>query len=73
MLETAQEVLRQVAEYTNPANLVQRVCDHPAHIIVLQKQIMDLQAQQFLPPQCDHTETGNRIRWLETDFAEART
>lgn len=51
MLEEAQEVLRQVAQYTEPANHVQRVCDHPAQIIALQKQITDLQAQQFLPVQ----------------------
>jgi hypothetical protein len=37
MLEEVQEVLRRVAEYTELASMVQRVCDHPAHIIALQK------------------------------------
>ena len=33
---------------------------------------MDLQAQQFLPPQCDHTGMEDRIQGLEVDLADAR-
>jgi len=73
MLEEAQEVLRQVAQYTEPANHVQRVCDHPAQIIALQKQITDLQAQQFLPVQWIQTERANPVRGLENELGEART
>jgi len=43
LLEQAQEVLRRVARYTEPAAMVQRVCNHPTQIIALQKQITDLQ------------------------------
>jgi len=35
----AQEVLLQVAQYTEPVDLVQMVCDHPIQIIQLQKEI----------------------------------
>ena len=62
-----------MAQYTDPVNLVQRVCDHPAQIIALQKQITDLQAQQFLPVQCDDIRIENRIRDIEYELAEART
>jgi len=55
VLEEAQKVLTRVAEYNEPAAMVQRVCDHPAQIVALQKQITDLQTQQFLPPECDHS------------------
>jgi len=72
MPETANEVLRWVAQYTKPTNIVQRVCDHPAQINLLQKQITDLQTQQFLLPQCNHAEIEKRIRGLGTDLAEAR-
>jgi len=61
MLEMAQEVLRQVAQSTEPASVVQRVCDHPVQLIALQKQITDLDAQQCLLPQCDHAKMENRI------------
>jgi len=64
MLEEAQEVLRRVAQYIEPANLVQRVCDHPAQIIALQKQIMDLLGQQLLSTLCNYTEMENWIRGL---------
>ena len=42
MLEEAPQVLRRVAEYTEPVAMIQRVCDHSAQIIGLQKQITDL-------------------------------
>jgi hypothetical protein len=35
----AQDVLLQVAQYTEPADLVQMVCNHPIQIIQLQKEI----------------------------------
>ena len=37
VLEEAQEVLRSMAQYTNPAAMEQTVGDHPAQIIALQK------------------------------------
>jgi len=43
LLEEAQEVLRRVAQYTEPGAMVQRVCDHLAQINALLKQITDLQ------------------------------
>jgi hypothetical protein len=54
------------------ADLVQRVCDHQAQIIKLQKEIMDLQSQQFLPLQCDLIAIDNQIRVLREDRDEAR-
>jgi hypothetical protein len=51
-----QEVLVQVAQYSQPIREVQMVCKHPQQIIDLQRQITDLQTKQFLPPACDHTE-----------------
>ena len=44
-LENALEVRRIVGEYTEPADMVQRVRDHPAKILWLQKQITDPQTQ----------------------------
>jgi hypothetical protein len=41
---SCQEVLLRVIEYTEPAEAVQRVCDHPAPIINQQKEIMDRKA-----------------------------
>jgi hypothetical protein len=64
MLEEAQAVLRRVAQYTEPASMVQRLCDHSAQILALQKEITDLKSQQFLPPQCDYTEIENQIQAL---------
>jgi hypothetical protein len=51
-----EEVLMRVVLYSQPIREVQRVCDHPQQIIDLQRQVMDLQTKQFLPPRCDHTE-----------------
>jgi hypothetical protein len=51
-----QEVLMQVAQYSQPIRKVQMVCEHPQQIIDLQWLITDLQMKQFLPLQCDHTE-----------------
>jgi len=41
-LEEAQEVARRVAECTEPAAMVRRVCDHLPLIIAIQKQEMNL-------------------------------
>jgi len=38
--------------YPEPAELIQRVCDHPAHIIALCKHERDMKAQHFLPLMC---------------------
>ena len=61
-----------MAQYTEPADLVQRVCDHPAEIITLQKEITDLMSQQFLPPQCDYTEIENQIQVLRKEREAAK-
>jgi len=45
MLERDQDVLWRVVQYTEPASLVQKVWDHPAQMIALQKQITNLQSQ----------------------------
>jgi hypothetical protein len=71
-LAQAEEILLQVAQYVEPADQVQRVCDHPAEIIKLQKKITDLKSQQFVASQCDHTEIENQIRTL-TVTAQAGT
>jgi hypothetical protein len=48
------------------------VCNHPQQIIDLQQQITDLQTKQFVPPQCGHTELGQRILTLTQEQDEAR-
>jgi hypothetical protein len=48
------------------------VCDHPAQIIVLQKQITDLQTKQFLPPTCDHMTIEDQMQQLRDELNEAR-
>jgi len=55
LLEAAQRMLRRVAQYTEPATMVQRVCDHPGQNIKFQNQTTHLYSQQFLPPECDHS------------------
>jgi hypothetical protein len=42
ILEQAQEVRRIVAQYTKPASTVQGMCDHPAKIIALQADNINL-------------------------------
>ena len=71
-LEEAQEVLRRRADGTESAAMVLSVCDHPAHIIASQKQIMDLQSQQFLSPQCDHSTFEQLLKALRQELDEAR-
>jgi len=71
--EPAQGVLRRVTEYTKLANILPRVHDHLALIITLQMVIMDLQAEQFLLPQCGQTKMEKRIRGLEIDLTEVQT
>jgi transcriptional regulator with PAS, ATPase and Fis domain len=67
-----QEVLMQVAQYSQPIREVQMVCKHPQQIIDLQWQITDLQTRQYLPQQCDHTELEQWIRTLTNKRDEAR-
>jgi hypothetical protein len=72
MLEEAQDVFRWVAQYTEPASTIKRLCDYLAQNIGLQKEITDLKSQRFLPPQCDHTEIENQIQTLRNERDEAR-
>jgi len=72
LLEEAQGVLRRVARNTKPAAMVQRVCDLPAQIIELQKQITELQTQQFLLPECDHSTFKQPLEILRQELEEAR-
>jgi len=71
-LEEAQEVLRRRADGTEYAATVQSVCDHPAQIIASQKQIMDLQSQRFLSPQCDNSTFEQLLKALRQELEEAR-
>jgi len=63
----------RVAQYMEPADRVQRVCDHPGQIIALQIEITDLKARQFLPQHSDHLEMEGRIRTVTKDLQEGRT
>jgi len=72
ILESAQAVRRRVAQYTEPAAMVQRVCNHQNQIIVLQKQITDLQTQQFLRPECDDSMFEQQLEILRQEPEEAR-
>jgi len=72
LLEDAHEVLRRVAEYTEPTATVQMVCNHPTHIISLQKPITDVQSQQSLPPQCDHSTFEQQLERLRQQLEDAR-
>jgi len=72
LLEEAQEVLRRVARCTESEAMVQRLCDHPAHIVTLQKQITDLQTHQFLLPECDQSTFEQQWETLRQELEEAR-
>jgi len=72
LLEEAQGVLRRVAQYIEPAAMVQRVCDHPAQITELQKRITDLQIEQFLLPECDHSTFEQQLETLTEQLEESR-
>jgi len=48
------------------------VRDYPVEIIALQKQITDLQTQQFLPPECDHSSFEQQPESLSQGLEEAR-
>jgi phage shock protein A len=71
ILEEAQDVLRWVAQKTDPGSTVQRVCHHQAQIIALQKEVTDLKSQQVLPLQCEHTGIESRIQTLTAKRDEA--
>jgi len=68
-----QEVLFQVARYTEPAETVQRVCNPPAKIIMSQKEITDFKAQNCLPLTYSHLEMDERTPSFENGLTEART
>jgi len=68
----AQEVLRRVAQYSQPVREIQLVHDHPGQIIALQKQVTDLQTKRFLPPSVDHTTFEQQIQQLRTNLDEGR-
>jgi len=72
LLGEAQELLSRVAWYTEPVAIVRRVCDHPTQIIALQNHFTDLQTQQFLPPECDHSTFEQPLESLRQELAEAR-
>ena len=72
LLEEAQEVLERKAEYTKPTDMVHRVCAHLAQIIALQKQIMDLHAQQFLTSESDRSMFERQAETLRKDLEEVR-
>lgn len=56
MLAEAQEVLKRVAQNTEPASRVQMGCDHQQQKTGLQAGITMVMIQVFLPPKSDHTE-----------------
>jgi len=64
LLKEAHEVLRSVARYTEPTGMVQ--------IIALQKQITDLQTEQFLPPERDHSTFEQQLETLRQELEVAR-
>jgi len=66
------KVLLQVARLMEPAEMVQRVCNHPKQILSLQKEITDLTAQHFRHPTCDHSGMDWWIGGLEYDLAQDR-
>jgi hypothetical protein len=68
----AQEVMMRIAQYSQPVRTIQALCDHPAQITNLQKQITELQTRQFLPPSCDHTTFEQQIQQLRNELDEAR-
>jgi len=71
--EEAQVMLWSVAQYTEPRAMVQMVCDHPAPIIALEKKNTDLQTQQFLPPECDHSTFEPQSVTLKPELGESRS
>jgi len=72
LLEEAEQLLWRVAQYTEPATMVQTVCNYLEQIIALQKQITDLQSQQFLPPECDHSAFEQQLETFSQELEEAR-
>jgi hypothetical protein len=71
-LEDAPEVLRRVAQYIDPASMVQRIWDCRAEIIAQQAGIMNVKDQAVLPPQGYHTEFESLIRILTNNCNEDR-
>jgi hypothetical protein len=67
----AQEVMLRIAQYSQPVQTIQAVCDHPTQIVALQKEITNLQMKQFLLPSCDHTTFEQQIQQLKNVLEEA--
>jgi len=67
-----QVVLMRVAQYSQPIQEVQMVCEHPQQIIDLQRQITYLQTKQFEPPQYVHIGMEQQIRILTNEQDEVR-
>ena len=63
-------MLISVAQYTEPADLIQRVCNHQAEIIALSKDNRDLKVQLFQPPTCNQAVIWSLMKGLENDSAE---
>jgi len=72
LLEDASGVLRRVAQYPGPATMVQMVCDYPVQTMPIQKQITDLQTQQFLPPECNHSTFKQPFETLRGELEDTR-
>jgi hypothetical protein len=68
----AQGVLMRVAQDSQSVREIQMVCDHLSQIIALQKQVMDMQAERFLPPSCDHPALDQTIQQWRNELDEAR-
>jgi len=61
-----------VKQYSKPCLEVQMVYDHQQHIINLQRQVMNLQMKECLPPQHHHTEIQQQIHTLIINWDKAR-
>lgn len=71
-LEDAQEVLKSVAQYTEPAGMVQRVCYHLPQIIALPTQITDLHSQPIRPAECDQLIFEHQLETLRPQLQVVR-
>jgi len=72
-LGLAEQILWRMAQYSQPLLVLQRVCSHPKEIALLQRQLVDLQIQQHLPPpDCDRLAYSPTSEGLQNDLEEAR-
>jgi hypothetical protein len=61
-----------MAQYMEPKGIVQQVCNCPAKILVLLKEIMDLKVWQLLPPNYGYTTLEVQMQSPDDDHAEVR-